>query len=79
VYILLLLTDAMHTGVLAGIWPCGVISLLSELYIAESKTQVYGAVHDFIQRNNSSLQDLSKLHAMNTVPTVEIGSLEYHL
>lgn len=26
-------------GILAGIWPCGIIS---ELYISESKSQVYG-------------------------------------
>ena len=34
-------------GILAGIWPCGIITLLNELYISESKSQVYGAIHSF--------------------------------
>ena len=47
------------TGILAGMWPCGIISVMAELYVAESKSQVYGALHDFIQRNRVSLPDLS--------------------
>ena len=38
---------------LTGIWPCGIITVLSLLYIAESKTQVYGALHDYLSRNSS--------------------------
>ena len=37
----------MHTGILAGVRPCGIIVFLSELFISESKTQVYGALHSF--------------------------------
>ena len=54
---------ASHAGILAGIWPCGIITILSELYVTESKSQVYGALHDFIQRCCSSLSDLSKFKA----------------
>jgi hypothetical protein len=36
-----------NIGVLAGMRPCGVIVLLSELFIAESKTQVYGSLHNY--------------------------------
>ena len=34
-------------GILAGTWPCGIVTFLSELLLEESKTQVYGAVHSF--------------------------------
>ena len=34
-------------GVLAGMRPCGVIVLLGELFISESKAQVYGYLHNF--------------------------------
>lgn len=37
----------VRVGILAGIWPCGVVTLLSELFIAESKSQVYGALYSF--------------------------------
>lgn len=47
-------------GLLAGIWPCGVITMLSELYVAESKTQVYGALHDYLSRNSTEFSELSK-------------------
>ena len=40
-------------GILAGIWPCGVITIIRELFIAESKSQVYGHLHQFLQ--NTSL------------------------
>ena len=46
------------TGIVAGMWPCGVITFLSELYVAESKTQVYGALHDFMQKNTAHLSQL---------------------
>ena len=35
-------------GLLAGIWPCGIITLIEELYKSESKAQVYGCLHGFI-------------------------------
>ena len=30
-------------------WPCGVITSLSELFNSESKSQVYGYLHDFLR------------------------------
>ena len=33
--------------------------MLSLLYIAESKTQVYGALHDYLSRNSSIFSDLN--------------------
>ena len=36
-------------GILAGVCPCGVIVLLSELYGSESKLQVYGCVHNHLK------------------------------
>jgi hypothetical protein len=51
-------------GILAGIWPCGVITLLNELYISESKSQVYGAIHSFFQSNEDTLTDISKIVAI---------------
>ena len=50
------------TGILAGAWPCGVITLLGELYVAESKAQVYGFLHAIIHKND---KELSSLHKAN--------------
>lgn len=47
-------------GILAGIWPCGTITLLDELFRAESKSQVYGSVHSFIHSNGVSTSNISK-------------------
>ena len=47
------------TGVLAGMWPCGVITLVRELFLAESKSQVYGHLHDFLQRAPGTASHLS--------------------
>ena len=60
------------TGILAGVWPCGTISMLSELFGAESKGQVYGYLHSYLFDNEHSTATISKwevcsnqmLHAM---------------
>ncbi len=49
-----------YTGILAGIWPCGVITLLAELFVSESKAQVYGALHDYLCTNMAATNDISK-------------------
>ena len=54
----------IYVGFLAGIWPCGMITMLSELYIAESKTQVYAALHDYLSRNSSIFLELSEFIAL---------------
>ena len=43
------------SGVLAGMWPCGILIMLKELFIAESKAQVYAALHELL----SSHSDIS--------------------
>ena len=53
----------MHgIGILAGVWPCGVITLIGELFIAEAKTQVYGFLHSIIDNNRAELSNLGRLH-----------------
>jgi len=51
---------SINIGVLAMMWPCGVISSLSELYNAESKNQVYGQLHDFLRNLPDVASNLSK-------------------
>lgn len=41
------MTANSSVGILAGMRPCGVIVLLSELFIAESTAQVYGCLHNY--------------------------------
>ena len=41
-------------------WPCGTIVLLGELFPAESKSQVYAIVHEFLSKHTNLLDDLSK-------------------
>ena len=50
----------LKIGVLAGIRPCGVIVLLAELFSSESKTQVYGHLHQFVQSNTEVANNISK-------------------
>jgi hypothetical protein len=45
-------------------WPCGVITLLSELFVAERKAQVYGHFHQFLQSAPATASNLSKLSSM---------------
>ena len=49
-----------NIGILAGIWPCGIVTILDELYRAESKGQVYGSIHSFIHSNPTHTSDISK-------------------
>ena len=48
-------------GIVAGAWPCGIVVMLSELYGAESKAQVYGALHTFLQENQETTAALRTL------------------
>lgn len=52
------------TGVLGGVWPCGIITLLDELYIAESKSQVYGSIHNLLWSNPSHTENISRLNLL---------------
>ena len=49
-------------GVLAGILPCGVISMLEELFRAEAKCQVYGSIHSLLRANPVETSEISKLN-----------------
>ena len=50
-----------YVGVLLGAWPCGVIVMLGELFGAESKAQVYGLLHAFLQQNKDFTEKISEL------------------
>ena len=47
------------SGILAAMWPCGIITHVSELYTAESKSQVYGQLHDLLQTESAMATNLS--------------------
>ena len=48
-YNILLTAWFILLGILAGLWPCGVITILSKLFVSESKAQVYGHLHNVLQ------------------------------
>ena len=54
-------------GVVVGAWPCGTVVLLSELFGAESKSQVYGTLHTFLQENEDATSQIRKLHVHNLI------------
>jgi len=45
-------------GILIGMRPCGMIILFSELFTAESKTQVYANLHEFLRKNSKAAKNL---------------------
>lgn len=47
-------------GVMAGMWPYGVLVMFTELYTAESLSQVYGALHDSFITHPSLSNSLSE-------------------
>ena len=48
------------TGILAGVWPYGIVAFLSELFVSESKAQVYGALHSFYQLAPRAASNISE-------------------
>jgi len=46
------------SGLLAGIWPCGTITMVDELFTSESLSQVYGCLHGFIHNNATTAQSI---------------------
>lgn len=54
-------------GVLAGVWPCGTVTMLGEMFTAESMTQVYAFLHTFMYENKEALRNLSKYGASFTM------------
>lgn len=49
----------ISTGILVGMWPCGIVVLMQELFTAESKSQVYAALHELLSNYPSICQSLS--------------------
>lgn len=47
-------------GVLAGIWPCGIIAMVAELFGSESLSQVYGHLHTYMNKHAEHLSNLSE-------------------
>ena len=54
-------------GILVGMWPCGVIALLRELFLAESKAQVYGHLHEFLKSAPAAAANLSMYSSISSV------------
>ena len=47
-----------------GAWPCGIIILLGELFGAESNSQVYVLLHNFLMKNSISTEETRKFKAL---------------
>ena len=47
-------------GILAGMRPCGMIVLLNELFTSESKSQVYGCLHNYYTLHPVTAKDIGK-------------------
>ena len=47
-----------NQGILARMQPCGIILMLHELFITESKTQVYGCLHNYYCLHPSTAQTI---------------------
>lgn len=47
-----------NQGILAGMRPCGIILMLHELFTAESKTQVYGCLHNYYSLHPSTAKTI---------------------
>ena len=52
---------SITVGILAGVHPCGTITLLGEVFGAESKGQVYGHLHSYFFDNFKSTSNISKV------------------
>ena len=56
-----LIMHANITGIVIGAWPCGTVTKISELFSAESKTQVYGTLHAFLQENQDKTKEIGNI------------------
>lgn len=54
-------------GIVVGAWPCGTVVLMGELFGAESKSQVYGSIHTFLQENEQNTGELGKMHTCKLI------------
>ena len=56
-------THYCFTGIVAGVWPCGIITFLGEIYGSESKSQVYGLLHAFLHTNADTTAAIRENHS----------------
>ena len=54
----ILLFTLYPIGILAGVRPCGIIVLLAELFRAESKSQVYAILHEYLRKHPCVLKNI---------------------
>lgn len=59
-------------GILGVMWPCGVIAMLCELFVSESKSQVYAHLHDFLRMSERTAQNLSELWVKSVITFILI-------
>ncbi len=59
-YVMYLKHNIENSGILAGMWPCGTITLITELFTSEGKGQVYGNIHGLLQNHPENTAQLSK-------------------
>ena len=65
----------MCVGILAGIRPCGIIVLLSELFTSESKAQVYANLHQFLQQFPQVSSSIGKLQILREHTKISYGGI----
>ena len=58
IIIISFLSLSLLLGILAGAWPCRIIVIVSELFRAESKSQVYASLHQYFSDYPSVLDKL---------------------
>ena len=59
-------STSLVLGIVAGIWPCGKITLIGELFRSKSLSQVYGFLHTFVFENGDSLKNMSRWLLLDT-------------
>ena len=57
-------------GILAGMRPCGIILFVSELFIAESLSQVYGCLHNYYRLFPDAVKNIGKIYFVSLLCTI---------
>ena len=66
--IIILVTSS---GVLAVVWPCGILIMLKELFIAESKAQVYDTLHELLSSHPNISTSLHTCELLQKITTLQ--------
>ncbi|XP_064389051.1 uncharacterized protein LOC135337079 [Halichondria panicea] len=48
-------------GILAGVWPCGTVTMVGELFGSESLSQVYGFLFSYMHQNEDSVRAMANI------------------